>query len=705
MNNSSMTICAQSKPAQPMVLRFQALLGPLAGLGLLLCATVPQSSNAKAIQADVADLSDIRFHREIRILVLNSTAHNPTPDLTEFRDLLNKFNDEQFLIPQWVQVERRQDLIPMLMAGQGDLIAAPVSIEEYRARGAAYSTTITQLHEALIVRRNERISSFNDLNGRRLAIRERSGFWQQLHRLRERLPELEVQIIPQKMSIQEVLNNVQNMHFDVALIETKTQTDVDQQWPKLRILDDLKGTASLAFGLHPGAVELKSALDDFLSREQFAKQSLYQSRKDFPAIKDRRVLRVLTHNNATDYFIWRGRPLGFEYRLLAKFAEAYDLSLKILIPESQDQFIPSLLAGDADIIAASMVIRPHLKAQGIAFTKAYRHHQGVIVGNIKEPDLHSLEDLTGRTLTAHPGSIDWQLLSQAKDKGVDLKLFAPDQALDSEELINRVASGLYDLTVVEERKLNAVLTKRQDIRAIYTMPESAEIGWAVREENTQLLAALNQYIESQTSGLFFNMLHTRYFEKPRPSRLLKAQRNNLLKGPQISPYDDLVRSEAAKYGFDWPLIVALMYRESRFDPNVESWAGAQGLMQVLPVTAKRFGIENLQDPKNSITAGIRMLDWLYRRLDDSLAVTERTWFALASYNAGLGHLLDARILAKELKLDPNRWFDNVEIAMKALSKPKYYRKAKHGYVRGIEPVTYVRDIRDLYNIYRSFPRE
>ncbi len=705
MNNSPMTICPQSKPAQPLVRCYQAILGTLAGLGLLLCTNALQSSGAQASQVDFADLDDIRFRREVRILVLNSTEHSPSADLTEFRDLLNKFNDEQFLIPKWVQVERRQDLVPMLMAGQGDLIAAQLSIEEYRARGAAYSTTISQLHEALIVRRNERISSFNDLNGRRLAIRERSGFWQQLHRLRERLPDLEVQIIPQKMPIDEVLNNVQNLHFDVALIDTKSLTDIDQQWPKVRILDDLKGTASLAYGLHPDAVELKSALDDFLSREQFAKQSLYQSRKDFPAIKERRVLRVLTHNNATDYFIWRGRPLGFEYRLLAKFAEAYDLSLKILIPESQDQFIPSLLAGKADIIAASMVIQPHLKARGIAFTQTYRQHQGVIVGNADEPDIKSLEDLKGRTLTAHPHSIDWEILSQAKDTGIDLKLFAPDRALDSEELIDRVASGLYDLTVVEQRKLTAVLTKRQDIRAIYTMPESAEIGWAVREGNTQLLAALNQYIESNTNGLFFNMLHNRYFEKPRPSRLLKAQRNNLLKGPQISPYDDLVRHEAAKYGFDWPLIVALMYRESRFDPDVESWAGAQGLMQVLPVTAERFGIDNLQDPKNSITAGIRMLDWLYRRLDDSLPVTERTWFALASYNAGLGHLLDARILAEELRLDPNRWFDNVEVAMKALSKPEYYRKAKHGYVRGIEPVTYVRDIRDLYNIYRSFPRE
>jgi len=684
----------------------------LAGLVILLAqfwyfpavhaATATASVDGPSRSVD-ADLLDIRFRREFRILVPQNT--NRSGVQAEFRELISKFSDEQFLNPVWIPVKRWQDLIPELLSGQGDLIAAPLSIAQYRRHGAAYSTPIQQLREALVVRRNEPIKTLDDLNGRRLIVRERSGFWQQLHRLRERLPDLQVQIIAQKMPAATVLDRVRDLRFDVALIDTRQLTDADRQWPQLKILNRISSTTSLAFGLRPEAVELKSELDDFLSREQFARQSMFKSRKDFPAIKRRGILRVLTHNNATDYFIWRGRPLGFEYRLLAKFAAQYGLSLKILVPESQAAFIPKLLAGDADVIAASMAIPNHRQALGVAFSHPYRQHQGVIVARRREPDILGMVDLAGRALTVRKSSVDWQILSRYKDQGLKFKLLAAPEELDSEEIIKRVANGLYDLAVVEADKLNAELSQRQDVRALYSMPETAAIGWAVRAGNPQLLAALNRFIDKEYKGLFYNMLYTRYFEKPRPARLLNDHRNHVLEGPRISPYDDIVRREAAHYGFDWPLIVALMYRESRFDPEVESWAGARGLMQVLPVTAKRFGIHDLRDPESSILAGIRMLDWLYRRLDDNLPVRERTWFALAAYNAGLGHLLDARALARQLKLDPDRWFGNVEVAMKKLSKPKYYRKAKHGYVRGIEPVSYVRDIRDLYNIYRSFPRE
>ncbi len=157
----------------------------------------------------------------------------------------------------------------------------------------------------------------------------------------------------------------------------------------------------------------------------------------------------------------------------------------------------------------------------------------------------------------------------------------------------------------------------------------------------------------------------------------------------------------AATAMDWPLIVAMMYRESRFDPDVVSWAGARGLMQVLPTTAQRFGISDIDSAEGSIVAGVRMLGWLYAQMDSELTVPDRTWFSLAAYNAGLGHLLDARKLARELGLDPNRWFGNVEHAMLKLSLPEHYRNARHGYVRGIEPVTYVRDVRALYNAYRS----
>jgi membrane-bound lytic murein transglycosylase F len=147
------------------------------------------------------------------------------------------------------------------------------------------------------------------------------------------------------------------------------------------------------------------------------------------------------------------------------------------------------------------------------------------------------------------------------------------------------------------------------------------------------------------------------------------------------------------------MVVAQMYQESRFDPRAKSWAGARGLMQVLPRTARELGIRDLEDPRSGITAGLLYLDWVWERFPSYLDPAERTWFTLAGYNAGHGHVRDARRLARQLGLDPNQWFDNVEIAMLKLSQAEYARQARHGFVRGREPVEYVRGIRERYRAY------
>jgi membrane-bound lytic murein transglycosylase F len=168
----------------------------------------------------------------------------------------------------------------------------------------------------------------------------------------------------------------------------------------------------------------------------------------------------------------------------------------------------------------------------------------------------------------------------------------------------------------------------------------------------------------------------------------------------LSPYDELAKKYALKHNLDWRLVVAQMWQESNFDPEAESHMGAQGLMQVMPRTAQEMGFKPpLFDPEHSVYAGTKYLDWVKNRFENELPADERLWFSLAAYNAGIGHLRDARALARQLGLDPNKWFDNVEVAMLKLSEPRYFEKARHGYARGEEPVLYVRNIRDLYRAY------
>lgn len=329
----------------------------------------------------------------------------------------------------------------------------------------------------------------------------------------------------------------------------------------------------------------------------------------------------------------------------------------------------------------------------------------MVVTRADDDTLNGPADLEGRTVSVRRSSPAWRLVESLIEEGLDIALEAAPEELETEEIIERVANGLYDVTVADAYSVKVASTWRDDVRAAFALAGPLPVAWAVRGSNPQLLAALDAFIEREYRQVFYNVIHARYFENPRTIRAHMAERvDTRISGSRLSPFDDLVKRHADKTPFDWPLIVAVMYRESRFDPQVTSWAGARGLMQLLPVTAERFGISDLEDPESSIVAGVRMLAWLYDQFETDLSVKDRTWFTLAAYNAGLGHVLDARRLARELELDPDRWFDNVEEAMLLLSQPKYYRRARHGYVRGIDPVSYVRDIRELYNAYRSMLR-
>jgi membrane-bound lytic murein transglycosylase F len=169
-------------------------------------------------------------------------------------------------------------------------------------------------------------------------------------------------------------------------------------------------------------------------------------------------------------------------------------------------------------------------------------------------------------------------------------------------------------------------------------------------------------------------------------------------GP-LTPYDALLKRHSARYNLDWRLMAALAYQESRFDPSARSWAGARGLFQLMPVTGRELGFDDLEDPNQGIPAGIQYLARLIDQFEPTLPFRQRVRFALAAYNAGYGHVVDARRIAAELGLDPNRWFQNVERAMLLLENPKYYRRARHGFCRGQQPVKYVSEIQSRYDTY------
>ena len=652
----------------------------------------------------VADLKQIRWRRELRVLLPNMrTSLSYPPDAASSHEyeigLVKRFAERHYLELEWIPVDRWDDLIPSLLAGKGDLVAANITITESRRKKISFTVPIDTVREKLVVRIGDEIKSPADLIGREVAVRERSSFWDLLKEFRTQHAGIELRLLPEHIPASAILSGVSSGEYDIAAVDITQLEAASERWPDLKIVEGLTRDSIIAWGVNPEAVELLEALNSFLSREQLKKQSQLVYKDDLPGIKNRQVLRVLTRNNAATYFVWRGQFLGFEYELMKRFADSQGLHLEMVVPNRWGDLIPTLTAGGGDLIAASMTITEERKRQGIAFTDPYNMVTEELVARADEKAFTDAKDLSGRTVVIRRTSSYWATMQKLRDQGIDVQLQAAPDNMETEEIISRVASGEYDLTVSDSHILSVELIWRTDIKPALTLNGPVAHGWAVRKENKHLLAALNDFLHKEYKGRFYNLVYNKYFENS--DRILDqvaSHQEHSVRG-NISPYDAQVQKYAEEYGFDWALIVAQMYQESRFDPKAESWAGAQGLMQILPTTGELFGVQDLHAVDTSIQTGVRYLAWLQQRFEPELTVQDRMWFTLASYNAGLGHVRDARSLARKMGWNPDRWFNNVDRAMLLLSRRSFYQLATHGYARGKETVDYVRQIRNRYNAY------
>jgi membrane-bound lytic murein transglycosylase F len=652
----------------------------------------------------IADLKQIRWRRELRVLLPNlRTALSYPPDDASSHEyeieLVKRFAEKHYLELDWVHVDRWDDLIPSLLSGEGDLIAANMTITESRRGKVAFTVPIDTVREKLVVRIGDDVKSPEDLVGREVAVRERSSFWDLLKEFRNQHAGIELRLLPEHIPAYAILSGVSRGEYDIAAVDISQLEAQSELWPDLKVIDGLTRDSIIAWGVNPESRNLLAALNSFLGREQLKKQSQLVYKDDLPGIKNRQVLRVLTRNNAATYFVWRGQFLGFEYELMKRFADSQGLHLEMVVPNRWGDLIPTLKAGGGDLIAASMTVTDERKKQGIAFTNPYNLVTEELVARAEEPVFKGLKDLTGRTVVVRRTSSYWSTMQKLRDRGIDFQLEAAPDNMETEEIISRVASGDYDLTISDSHILSVELIWRSDIKPVLTLNGPVAHGWAVREEDQKLLTALNDFLDKEYKGRFYNFVYNKYFENSNRIRDHVAAHQEHSEKGNISPYDAQVQKYAEEYGFDWALIVAQMYQESRFDPQAESWAGARGLMQILPTTGELFGVEDLHGVDTSIQTGVRYLAWLHERFEPELTVQDRMWFTLAAYNAGLGHVRDARSLARKMGWNPDRWFNNVERAMLLLSRRSFYQLATHGYARGKETVDYVRQIRDRYNAY------
>lgn len=439
-------------------------------------------------------------------------------------------------------------------------------------------------------------------------------------------------------------------------------------------------------------------------------------KRDLADIKKDGVLNAIAIYNSTSYFLYRGEPMGFEFELLSRLADELGLQLKITVAEDMDELFDMLNRGDGDIIAHGLTITEARK-EIVDFTEAhYVTHQALVQrkpNNWRKLPGYKIErklisdplDLIGDTVHVRWNSSYYERLKNlAQEMGGPIYIDTVPGHKTTEEIIQMVVDGEIDYTVADYNiaAINQTYYPILDIETPISF--SQRIAWAVRNNSPELLAAVNQWIKKAKRKDYYYVVYNKYFRNKKSYRRRIRSDFYSKNSGKISKYDEMIKANAKRLGWDWRLMSSLVYQESRFDPQATSWAGAGGLMQLMPGTAEDLGLEAIQSPAANLKAGSRYLHKLWLNWNTIPDTTQRLKFVMASYNCGLGHVRDAQRLAKYFEEDPLRWDDNVEDYILKLSGPDFFNHqvVRYGFVRGREPYLYVKEIFLRYEHYRQF---
>ncbi|MEM6517452.1 MAG: transporter substrate-binding domain-containing protein [Bacteroidota bacterium] len=437
--------------------------------------------------------------------------------------------------------------------------------------------------------------------------------------------------------------------------------------------------------------------------------------RDWKEIEKDSVLKALVVYSNTSYFLYKGQPMGFEYELLERLAKDLGLRLQLTVSENLDNEFEVLNRGDVDLIAHGMTITNQRKWE-VDFTDYLYLTKQVLVqkkpdnfrnlswGSLQKRLIKDPVELINDTISVRKNSSYYErILSLNNEIGGRIIIDTLSSHLTTDEIIDMVANGEIRYTVADENlaKINASYRPILDVSVPISF--SQRIAWVTRKKSGELRNKINQWLKKQRKTTDYNVIYNKYFKNKRSFRRRVKSDYFSLSENQISSYDRLIKKHAETIGWDWRLIASQIYQESKFDPYSVSWAGAQGLLQIMPATAKAIGVTNPNDPNQSIKAGVKYLNINQGYFEEVTDSIEKIKLTLASYNCGLGHVQDAQTLAKLDGKDSNKW-ENIAPMLLALRFPKNYKKpeVKYGYVRGTEPVNYVNQIFERYEHYKRF---
>ena len=407
-------------------------------------------------------------------------------------------------------------------------------------------------------------------------------------------------------------------------------------------------------------------------------------------------LVVVTRNSATTFFEGRDGLTGFEYDLVQMFAEELGREVRFVVPKSFDETLPMIARGKADFAAAGITVTKARK-QLVRFTPGYQEITQQVVYRNGAPRPKSLEDTIGGIFEIVAGSSHEEELIRRMEQIAELEWDAKRE-MGSEELLYLVRQGLIDYTIGDSNEVALNRRYYPELLVAFNLTRPQQLAWAFpRSADPRLYEAASEFIKKMKKNGELKQLIERYYGYVEHLDYVDTNTFKYHVQTRLPLYIHYFREAAEAIGMDWKLLAAIGYQESHWDQDAVSPTRVRGIMMLTEPAARQVSIQDRTDPQQSIQGGARYFRFVRQKIPERIQEPDRTWFALAAYNVGFGHLNDARILTQRDKGDPDKWVD-VKRHLPLLSQEKYFKTVKHGYARGREPVQYVDSIRGYYDL-------
>lgn len=413
-------------------------------------------------------------------------------------------------------------------------------------------------------------------------------------------------------------------------------------------------------------------------------------------IIDSRELVVATRNSPTTYYEGAQGPSGFEYDLARLFADRLGVELRIVAPPSLTAILPMVDDGRADLAAAGLAVTSE-RRQLVRFGPAYDEISQQLVYRQGTQVPASLADLGSDVIEVVSGSSHAERLRWLADGHPEINWYENEDT-DIRELLRRVWKREINYTVANSNDVRLNQRFYPELRVAFDVTEPQPLAWAfAKGDDDSLIEAAQEFFARIEANGQLEQLRERYYGHVQDFDYVQTRRYITHIYQRLPGYKDAFVQAARRFDLDWRLLAAIGYQESHWDPLAVSPTGVQGIMMLTQTTADELGVVDRADAQNSIEGGARYFRLIQRRIPQDIPDPDRTWFALAAYNMGIGHLEDARELTAQRGGDPRKWMD-VKETLPLLGQRQWYERTRYGHARGKEALRYVENIRSYYDI-------